>query len=278
MPHVNVYLSGNPVHDRVLRAFAQGVPGGCSIVHAACDEVPIGDIGVVFGVFKKGVPVSWRRGKIMDAHRERDLPVVVLETGYINRGDGPDNHYAVGLNGLNGRADFRNRGMPDDRWRALDIEMKPLHQGDKIVLCGQIPWDASVQHVNIHEWYEVAIDQIRQYTDRPIVFRPHPLLKHVTRIDAVLMSNNPLRYDLMDAWAVVTFNSNTAVEAAIDGVPVFAFDEGSMALPVANTDFADIEKPRLLPREQWAADLAYAQWMPYEIAKGWTWKHLFGDR
>ena len=56
-----VYLSGNPVHDRVLEAFAAG-----------CDGTLIrnfvwrpADVAVVFGIGKERVPLSWPRGKVI---------------------------------------------------------------------------------------------------------------------------------------------------------------------------------------------------------------------
>jgi hypothetical protein len=79
---------------------------------------------------------------------------------------------------------------------------------------------------------------------------------------------------LEGAWACVTFSSNAAVEAALAGVPVFACDEGSMALPIANRDLSEIERPALPDREQWAFDLAYAQWTLQEFANGSCWQHL----
>src|SRR5688572_29117795 len=106
-----VYLSGNPVHDRVLRAFAEGCGG--ELVEGWQYEPS--KVAVVFGVYKSKVPISFPRGEIFQRQRKNNLDVVVLETGYINRGDGENHHYAAGFNGLNGRADFRNRNMPDDR-------------------------------------------------------------------------------------------------------------------------------------------------------------------
>jgi hypothetical protein len=72
----------------------------------------------------------------------------------------------------------------------------------------------------------------------------------------------------------VTYNSNTAVDAAIQGYPVFALDRGSMAWAVAGHDLAEIDSPSKPDRTQWAADLAYSQWKPAEMAEGLTWRHL----
>lgn len=267
MSVVNVYLSGNPDHDKVLKAFAAGCDGKLKMV----EEYQPSDVAVVFGVFKKMVPVSVHRGKVIAKQKEHGLQTVILETGYINRGDGDEHHYAAGLNGLNGRADFRNEGMPPDR-RLVDL--KTWRQGENIILCGQVPWDASCDFSNHEQWLEKAVRAMQLHTDRPIVFRPHPKCQ-IPPFEGCDYSTKPLAHDLKNAWACVTFNSNSAVEAAIQGIPVFAFDEGSMVWPICNKSFAKIESPEMLDREQWLNDLSYTQWTMQEMKEGKTWSHLF---
>ena len=71
----------------------------------------------------------------------------------------------------------------------------------------------------------------------------------------------------MSAWAVVNWNSNPGVVAALNGVPVFT-GPTSLAKPIANLDFDMIERPSMPPREQWANDLAYTEWTVDEITNG----------
>lgn len=271
--HVAFYLSGNPVHDNVILAMHAGCPENRRVIQGFKFQ-PDADIAVVFGVHKSRVPISWPRGKIIEQQKMAGGRVLVLETGYINRGDGDKNHYAAGFDGLNGRADFRNKGMPSDRAESLGVSLKPRVSGRNIVLCGQVPQDASVDHIDIHEWLIDAREKIKNRTERHIVFRPHPLAKG-NRLDGCGFSQRSLAEDLREAHCCVTFNSNSAVEAVIEGVPAFAFDVGSMALSVANTDWDKIESPELPDRKQWLNDLAYTQWTPEEMRKGVAWNHLF---
>lgn len=271
----NFYISGNEVHDRVIAAMYEGYSGEKAVIEDF--EYSPADISVIFGVFKSKVPVSWPRGRVMEKTRKDGGNVLVLETGYINRGDGENNHYAAGWNGLNGRADFKNRGMPPDRAEKLGIELKPRRRGSQILLCGQVPQDASVDHIDIMTWVHQARNEIKRRTKIEIVFKPHPLGK-VPPINGCGFTKVPLLEAIADAHAVVTFNSNSAVESAIEGVPVFAFDEGSMALPVANTDFDSIVDPALPDRTQWLNDLAYTQWTPAEMRNGEAWRHLLRNQ
>lgn len=73
---------------------------------------------------------------------------------------------------------------------------------------------------------------------------------------------------------VVTFNSNTGVEASFAGVPTIATDIGSMAYEVASHSVA--EMLRRPDRETWAARLAWKQWRREEMASGYCWETVGG--
>ena len=279
---VNVYLSGsNPVHDKVLKSFYAGIPVNNGLTAQLRDvHRPLpSDIAVVFGIRKEKVPISYARGEVIKRQLAAKKPVVVLETGYVKRGDGDDHYYAAGLNGLNGRADFRNRNMPGDRWAKLGVELRPWRsQGIHIVVCGQVPWDASVQHHDHLGWIRQTISRLNGYTGRRIIFRPHPLARNLnygSLFGADEISTRPLDQDLAGAHAVVTFNSNTGVDSVIAGIPTFTVDPGAMAWEVSDHDLSEIEKPNFYDRQQWANNLAYTQWTMAEMAGGWAWSHLF---
>lgn len=271
---VVVYLSDDPVHNRVLEAFYEGCSAEKKLVRNF--EYEPSDIAVIFGVYKSKVPKSHPRGEVFRRQREKNLDVIVLETGYVNRGDGENHHYAAGFNGLNGRANFKNKGMTDERWRALNTPLRPYSPGTHIILCGQVPWDASVEGSQHVRWLKSTASNLRKITGRPIVFRPHPKAQ-VPHIPGCEFPRASLEDDLMRAHAVVCFNSNSSVEAAIHGKPVFVFDEGAMTWEIANRGLLDIDTPVFPKREQWAWNLANAQWTPQEMRDGYTWRHLTRD-
>jgi hypothetical protein len=263
-----------------LKAFYEGCPLKKEY-RQVTDYVP-SDIAVIFGVYKSKVPKSFPRGNVFRQQRAKNLDVIVLETGYINRGDGENHHYAAGFNGLNGRADFKNKGKDDDRYLKLAAEfptqtiLKPYgspRDNEHILLCGQVPWDASVDHIDYLGWLNQTAERLKDQTRRKVVFRSHPLAQ-IPGIKWVEYSKAPLWEDLGQAAAVVTFNSNTGVEALINGIPVFAFDEGSMAWSICNKDLKHIDFPETPPRQRWLNDLCYAQWTLNEMRRGETWAHL----
>ena len=267
---IRFYLSGNEVHDRVIRAMHEGCPESKEIVKGWGYKPS--DIAVIFGVHKSKVPLSWPRGEIFRRQREQKLDVVVLETGYINRGDGESHHYAAGFNGLNGRADFKNKGMPSDRWEKLGVELKPYRDGENIVLCAQVPWDASVEGTDHLAWIKSTVRDLKELSKRPIVFRHHPLAP-LPLPEGCKPAKKTLLEDLENAHCVVTFNSNSGVEALINGVPVVVKDAGSMLWNLAPISF-HVVRTFLPKREQWAYNLAYCQWTPQEMKNGEAWRHL----
>ncbi len=274
----NVFLSGDPVHDRVLRAFYDGCPTDKKLYRV--DEYEPCDVAVVFGVGKRAVPFSQHRANVLAEQKLGRRKCIVLETGYINRGDGETNHYAAGFGGLNGRADFRNQNSQLDRLEKLfEFERWPsrrIQSGDVILLCGQVPWDASVEDSYHEIWIRETWEKL-QNRRRPVMFRPHPKAPQSLFPD-LPKYEKPVNWD--EIYAVVTYNSNIAVEAVWNDVHAFADDIGSMALPLAERHLSRMACMRghaENQRIQWAANLAYAQWTPDEMRKGLAWEHLLGS-
>lgn len=93
-------------------------------------------------------------------------------------------------------------------------------------------------------------------------------------VRGVDLSRGSFADDLENARLVVTFNSNSAVESVIAGVPAIAMDMGSMAWPVTAHMLEDVNSPVRCDRTQWAHDLAYTQWNLDEMRSGEAWAHL----
>ena len=277
---ISVYLSGNnEEHDTVLRAFFEGIKkkhdNATIALLDSYDESNKPDLAVVFGVEKKAVPDSQRRGRVIRLQQQLGQhKVIVLEKGYIKR----DIYYAAGFDGLNGRADFKNQNSPSDRAELLDITLKPWKEsGNHIVICGQVPWDAAVQHTDHIHWILSTIASVRAISNRPIIFRGHPLARQAYPqfpVDAYSRAAQ-IEDDLKDAYCVITFNSNSAVEAAIKGVPAIYCDEGSMAKKVGNK-LENLNNLACADRTQWLNNISYSQWSIEEMARGLAFAHLIG--
>lgn len=261
------YPDYDRLHFEVLQAFAKGVPGATLCRTAEFDEASPPDVAVVFGVRKHAVPRSNDRGRIIDAMGPER--VIVLETGYVHRRD----YFACGWGGLNGRADFRNADSPPDRWEKLGVELEPwrLSQGHVLVV-GQVPWDASVQNSDHLQWVSDIANALKEY-GFGVCVTPHPLgPKYV--VEGIPSVYGTMEDKLKGAEAVVTYNSNSAVEAVIKGIPTVAMDCGSMAWPVTRHVLHKMCVAYTPVRDQWAANLAYAQWNLDELRSGEAWEHI----
>jgi len=123
-----------------------------------------------------------------------------------------------------------------------------------------------------------ALKRVGKYTNRPLIYRPKPSWKEAVSLSGARFSRPPelLAHLLPDAWALVTFGSNAAVEALTAGVPVIVTGDG-IARPLARTQEENIDDlfiPSDAVRRQWLADMAYCQFNVQEMESGLAWKIL----
>ena len=251
------------------------------------DEVHVnketnGDVAVIWSVLWRGRMQSYK--KIWEKYRNQGKPVVVLEVGGLRR----NLSFKVGINGINRDADFANQEFDDTRWPLFKQEMRPWNQtGDLIVICGQ--HDSSEQWKglpNMSSWLEKQVGEIRKYTTRPILIRPHP--RNIINFNEKKFTNVKVRHPKRDyrtyddtdfkatlerTWAVVNHSSNPAMEAVIKGIPVFV-SESSLCHDVGNTKLHDINTPAMPNRYQWANKLSYTEWFEDEIEQGIPWARI----
>ena len=215
---------------------------------------------------------GWRR---LMPYYKQGRQCIVLERGYIgNR----SKWFSIGWNGLNGRADFLNKDVPDDRW--LDKFEPMLHAwregGDYILLCGQVPGDMSLQGKDINSTYPKIAETLQRFYKMPVVYRPHPEAVKKGKGYAELRGFETSRHerieDAIDQAALVwSYNSNSGVDAVMRGCPTAALDHGSMAWEVATRGIGAASRPC---RNDWGRKMAYTQWTVEEIAAGVAWEHI----
>jgi hypothetical protein len=241
-----------------------------------------GDVAVIWSVLWRGRMQSYKN--VWDRYRKAGKPVIVLEVGGLRR----NLSFKIGINGINRDADFANQIVDDKRWPLFKHELRPWNPtGDLIVICGQ--HDASEQWKGLprmSRWFEQKIHEIRKFTTRPILVRPHP--RNIISFSEDKFKNVKVRlpkrdfrtYDDTDfkatlerTWAVVNHSSNPAMEAVMKGIPVFV-SESSLCHDVGNTQLADINTPAMPNRLPWANKLAYTEWFEDEIEQGLPWARI----
>ena len=260
-PFLAAFCRGLERHGQAYRMGSASVPEPC-------------DLAVFWG---------HRRGDIIARQQAAGARYLVVERGYI--GD-RFQWTSLGYDGLNGRAAFM---VPEDRGdRFARHHMTLLHPwrgfdpNGPVAIMGQVRGDASVAHVDLVAWYGQAIGDARQATNRDIVFRPHPGDVHGINDANANMLGVPLQRgelaELLGAagW-VVTYNSNSAVDALLAGVPVLVYDQGGMAAklpgtwPAYGTPDDGTQRDN---RMDWLEWLAWCQWLPEEMESGDAWAQL----
>ena len=115
-----------------------------------------------------------------------------------------------------------------------------------------------------HNWLSDTIEEIKKYTDRPIKIREKP---RKAGTSGPSVADIPLEKDLENAWACVTSCSISAVEAALQGVPIFS-DPKSFAWTISSAGLSEIEDPFYTDPSPWLYSLAYQQFTPQEFSNG----------
>lgn len=211
--------------------------------------------------------------QIRNLQNSHKKPWLVMERGYV--GD-RFQWTSLGYGGLNGHADFVNNNSPSDRWNQyFNNSIKPWHDGEYVLLAGQVLQDASIKHLRVD--YQKIADEISKFTTLPIHFRKHPhklCAAMKTPNGCITSPYNTIEEALVRAKVCVCVNSNSGVDAILSGTPVINLDKGSMVWELSQHDYKNINSPPYPDRQQWAHNIAYAQWLPKEIEDGTAWGHL----
>jgi hypothetical protein len=188
--------------------------------------------------------------------------ICVLERGYI--GDRFQWTSVSFGGGLNGRGVFRGPFEDASRWnKHFSDLMKPWRDNSgPPLLLQQIPGDSAIQGVDINAFYLSA----RARWPSAVV-RGHPGERGRPP------PARSLHEELNTASHAITWNSNSAVDAVLYGVPAIAMDCGSMAWPVTGHE---LELPPRPDRQAWAHALAWKQWTREEMETGYCWDNIRG--
>lgn len=214
---------------------------------------------------------SWRTGQRI-RQNGFNKPILVMERGYL--GDRMNVWTSLGWDGLNGRARFPDAQDNGERfWRHHGHLAREWEMVDGYwLIIGQVLGDTALQHVDFNGWLRQTMGALGRL-GADYRFRPHP--EAVRRrqefpVPQAIWHGGTLDEAFAGAAAVVTFNSNTGVEAVLAGVPTVTFDEGAMAWPVTSHSLFE---PLVMPdRAEWFRDMAWRQWTLDEIASGAAWE------
>jgi hypothetical protein len=264
----NGALNSGPVFD----AFEQGI--------RSIKEYPVADqedVAVIWSVLWNGRMQG--NQYIFQSFQAQKKPVVIIEVGNLIR----NKTWRISLDNINSLGYFANDADLDKgRPKQLGIKLKDTNPNRRpeILIAAQhqnsLQWKGMPPMV---DWVKQTIENIRQYTDRGIVVRPHPRSPFSLNIPGVRVEVPQKLRDTYDDFdidynyhCVVNHNSGPAVQAAIQGVPVIC-DSSSLAGEISGT-FENIEDIQLPDRKNWIIKLSHTEWTVDEIAQGIPLKRL----
>jgi hypothetical protein len=210
-------------------------------------------------------------------YRSLGKPVIVIDVGALYRGE----TWKIAIDSITADGYYgHTENLDPDRPRKLGISLAiNLSRNPRIVVAAQHARSLQTQNlVSMEHWITQQVHQLRQFTDRPIVIRPHPrntleltqlvnLSKDVIIEHPVKVANTYDSYNLaFDCHAMVNYNSGPGIQAALAGTRPIV-DRSSLAYPVS-IDLTDIDNPYRVDRDQWLVEICHTEYTVKEIQEG----------
>jgi len=185
-----------------------------------------------------------------------------VDRGYINPNH-YDGYYRITKNGLQAR--YKELDLPFDRLDKLKFKRENWFNPKGHILI--IPPTEYIEKFYNHSpgWWKSEIVKSLDGTSRKFKIRDKS-------------ESRPLDHDLQDAYCVITFNSNVAVDASIKGIPVVT-GMYSVAGKWCKNSIQDvienkIEAPSREHVDKLLRFISYNQFTLEEIRNGTAWKIL----
>lgn len=150
--------------------------------------------------------------------------------------------------------------VPANRLNIFESFPEPWREGgDKILLIEPGGFCARTFNIDIEQWKDDTIKELRKYTDKKIVIR-EKLSKKVRK---------SLYRELCDEdyYCVVNINSNAAVEAIWAGIPAITLKQ-HISNPVTKNNLSDINNLFKGNIANWLCALSYSQFTYEELVDG----------
>ena len=140
-----------------------------------------------------------------------------------------------------------------------------------------------------YEWAKETVEEIRKYSDRPILIRSHrhagtspQLTEDKKNLDYILSNFKDITHtelgktnihdDLKNAWACVVHTSTSGTVALLEGIPMFATHKACFSYQWSAGKLNEIENPIMKDRTNFITYYANSHWNLDEVKKGLYWE------
>jgi hypothetical protein len=212
--------------------------------------------------------------QVYEHYRAQGKPVIIIEVGALYRGI----TWKISVNNITADGYYGHTENLDwDRPKKLGVSLaETAFNRPEILIAAQHQHSLQVADLpSVEAWIYKQILRLRQFTDRPIIVRPHPRSTLNTQLlpsDVVFeephyLTNTYDSFDMhFDCHAVVNYNSGPGVQAAISGTRPIV-DHSSLAYPVS-VSMAELEQPYLIDRARWLVEICHTEYTLQEIQRG----------
>ena len=259
-----------PRTQRYVDAFVRGTPGPYKIYDfKTLETLPEEDLAM-YGILAGS-------GEIYKRCVAAGKDFYYMDHGYFSNAHDAPHWLRITKNG---HCQTELKNVPIDRYeKNFKRELKPWNKTGRDILFLP-PTIAISNFFDTTGWITDTLATLSKVTDRYVDIREKPYNPNITvdRYGATVKVDRPTEkkgpIDWSQYHAVITFNSNTMIEALHHGVPVFCDPTASAATPISETDFTKIETPKYEDRMPLFSSLAYSNFNMEEMVNGTAWRLL----
>jgi hypothetical protein len=216
-------------------------------------------------------------------YRSLNKPVFIIEVGALDRG----RTWKISANHITTDGIYGNtENLDPERSKKIGIELllPKIKRQDSILIVGQheksLQWE---KQPYLRAWLDHKVQEIRKFTDRPIIFRPHPrCILGTNSIPGITIErpnkilNTYDKFDInFDHYCVISHNSGPGIQSVIAGTPVIC-DKSSLAYEMSNS-FSQINHLSIPDRQFWFQKILHTEWTVEELKVGTPQKRILSE-
>ena len=299
MTTLNIYLSttGGGKRD-IMRAFGEGAElDGVKIKYIDTHTYEKSDYAMVFAYKSEGVdtPNHKFRQEVVDKHGEK---IFFVDSNVLKAYEKDVRYFRFPYKSVHpNKADYmldEDVSRNDKIIKDLNLKIKPWRKDGKHIclFLNRGIGGFSTFGKPCYEWAKETVEEIRKFSDRPILIRSHKhagetaelkkdkenlhdILKKHMNIKLTALGETDIHEDLKDAWACVVHTSTSGAVAMLNGIPMISTHEACFSHKWTAGKLSDIENPMLKDRTYYITHFANAHWNLEEVRQGILWrKHV----
>lgn len=291
---------------KMLLEFGQGAEKhGIKVNYYMGYDYQPSDYAIIFG-FKARVKTNvWPNGKesvdlrlkLYDSHKDRNVFFIDSDVfQHFNRSEDPKKNKVYHRYPFKSiyphEADYFLYDLDKERIKQFDIPLTDYRKsGDHILLLlNRGIRGFSSFGKNSYEWAINTINELKKYTDRKIIVRPHNIvsknntdpkdeyfeaeLRKMDNVRIVDRSKESIDDNHINAWASVSYTTTASAVSLAKGIPTFTTSNVSYLNDFSSGELKDIENPKLIDRNDLLIKYANSHWSLKEVRDGIFWDKI----